>query len=270
MKHVGFRAKRPLVLACSTCFLLPVACATPQARSTSEATAALALAPTFRIDPKSCFPDAAIDLGTRTLNSGLSPGGGLVEGCRDPESLGRAHLYHRRATACDDSSRYEAHMFAIYAPVDRDPTGIAAHRHDFEYVVLYLTRAGTDDGSDLMRVMTHAAVSRHGKAKLYGRDQLAFNGGRVVISYFSDGWLTHALRPSAGAELEAWDRFDPTASNVVAWDSLDAEVRSALTAADFGAAIFPLSDLGGRFLAEIRKGMPAGYPPGEAWVADSP
>lgn len=124
-------------------------------------------------------------------------------------------VYSRAATY---NGRY-AIMYSWYWPKDSPSTGLG-HRHDWESVVVWLSDATTS------ATLLGVAVSAHGDYDTTTTPNVS--GTRPLIRYYNTFPVNHQLgfTSTRGAEQP-----------LVAWESLPAAARTALTNTDFGACI---------------------------------
>lgn len=106
------------------------------------------------------------------------------------------------------------------------PTGgvsIGAHRHDWENVVVFVDRAGSQ--------IISAAASGHGSYKKIRSPHR--QGDRPKVEYFTKFPTNHELKftDTLGRDLALVD-----------WDAIPQASRDALNRVDFGAATVPFKD----------------------------
>jgi hypothetical protein len=115
-------------------------------------------------------------------------------------------------------------MYSWYMPKDEPSDGIG-HRHDWENVVVWLSSASTS------ATVLGLAVSQHGG---YSKTTTpSFSGVRPFVGYVSYWPLDHQLIA---------DTTEGGSQPLLAWESLTAAARTALTDTDFGSANVPFKD----------------------------
>ncbi|MFT4045374.1 MAG: NPP1 family protein [Solimonas sp.] len=212
------------------------------------------IAPVFDFDTDGCYPSAAISR-TGEQNGGLSPTGALGGSCRSSTFLTTSNTYHRYVCQTSDGSSYCGHLYALYFLKDQLVANVkSGHRHDFEYVIVWTT-----DGT-----ITHASYSTHGNVSTSAIGDLETESGHVKAVYHKDGVGSHCMRWAKTGETAENDYGYWVTPIIASWYEMsgdgvtNAEMRSALDSFDYGDANAEVNDT--RFLAQILKGLPDGYP----------
>jgi hypothetical protein len=160
---------------------------------------------------------------TITISEGLSPTGDPAGDC-----LNSPGQIYARSEAYNGAF---AIMYSWYWPKD-EPSELEGdlgigHRHDWEGIVVWLSEESTS------ATILGVAASAHG-----GWDPetsgVSYSGSGPLIQYYSiDGILDHSLgfTTTVGAQQP-----------LVAWESLDSTIQSALADTDWGDAIVPFID----------------------------
>ncbi|KAK6082049.1 necrosis inducing protein [Seiridium cupressi] len=169
-----------------------------------------------------CVPYPAVDAEANT-NEGLSPTGDPAGDCTD--STGQ--IYARS----EANNGAFAIMYAWYWPKD-EPSELEGslgigHRHDWESVVVWLSEESTS------ATVLGVAASAHGDFNAEDASDVTFSGNGALIEYSSNGITDHSL----GFTTTVGDQ-----QPLVAWESLDSTVQSALAETDWGDANVPFID----------------------------
>ncbi|MFA6985702.1 MAG: NPP1 family protein [Arenimonas sp.] len=225
----------------------------------ADATTKQSFAGVFDFDTDSCLPSPGVS-STGLKNGGLYPINGVTSKCRESAQLGNSNTYYRRL--CVDNTHC-VHMSALYFLKDQIAAGPGAHRHDWEFGLVWTTNG----------VITDASYSHHGDVtteSVKGLD--AYQNGRVRFVYHKDGGLSHAMRFAKKDEKPEnstgmW--FTPT---IVDWYLMkgtgagndNAGLRKKINGFDYDQANCSFDD--GNFIKEIQKSIPANYPAKQAWV----
>lgn len=122
-------------------------------------------------------------------------------------------------------------MYAWYWPKD-EPSELEGdlgigHRHDWESIVVWLSAESTS------ATVLGVAASAHGDFDAEDASAVSFSGNGPLIEYESNGILDHSLA------------FTTTVGDqqpLVAWESLDSTIQSALADTDWGDANVPFID----------------------------
>ena len=212
------------------------------------------IAPLWSFDEESCYPAAAISP-DGSINAGLPLGGSLTAGCRDVEQLATANTFARRVEVQVGGRRFAATVFTLFFERDQILAGTSlGHPCDWESIVVFETATPTSVE------VTHAAFSAHGDFQLLDADSLPRRGGSICAVYYSGLVSTHSMRPATPREVDSGEWITP---KIVEWDRMSEQLRTALEKADFGRAVFPLSD--DRLWAALGECLPPGYPDIAGW-----
>ncbi|PNS19468.1 Inosine-5'-monophosphate dehydrogenase [Sphaceloma murrayae] len=162
-----------------------------------------------------CVPFPAVDAQGNT-GGGLNPSGEPSGGC----SSSPGQVYARSGTY---NGRFGI-MYAWYFPKDSPASGLG-HRHDWESVVVWLSSStGTPS-------ILGVSASAHGDFEKNTSPNLS--GTNPLIRYYSTFPINHQL---------GYTSTRGGSQPLVAWESLPAAARTALTNTDFGSANVPLKD----------------------------
>ncbi|KAH6652756.1 necrosis inducing protein [Truncatella angustata] len=169
-----------------------------------------------------CVPYPAVDASGNT-NEGLSPTGDPAGDCTS--STGQIY------TRSESANGAFAIMYAWYWPKD-EPSALEGslgigHRHDWESAVVWLSSESTT------ATVLGVAASAHGGFAAKAASAVTFSGTGPLIEYESNGILDHSLT------------FTTTKGDqqpLVAWESLDSTIQSALANTDWGDANVPFID----------------------------
>ncbi|PSK53154.1 hypothetical protein B9Z65_3354 [Elsinoe australis] len=162
-----------------------------------------------------CVPFPAVDAQGNT-GGGLNPTGDPSGGC----SSSPGQVYARSGTY---NGRFGI-MYAWYFPKDSPATGLG-HRHDWESIVVWLS------GSTGTPSILGVSASAHGDFQKNTSPNLA--GTSPLIRYYSTFPINHQL---------GYTSTQGGSQPLVAWESLTAAARNALTSTDFGSANVPMKD----------------------------
>ncbi|WP_394833717.1 NPP1 family protein [Pendulispora rubella] len=207
-------------------------------------------APTYDYDKDSCYVTAAIDRNGR-LNPGLKPGGVNESGhCHDRAQLDNANHYSRGK--CNNG--WCGIVYANYFEKDQVAAGPAAHRHDWEHVVVWINQGANQ--------VQYVSVSQHSGYETRDRSRIRFDGSHPKIVYHKDGPRSHAFRFAN----ESDDRienvtghwFYPWLVDYSRWPSTG--LRDTLMNSNFGAATIKITDKDDRFKNALRSSKPGGIP----------
>lgn len=222
-------------------------------------------APVFDYDTDSCYPTVAVDAnGIR--NGGLKPTGHVTGKCRRSTHLSNSNTYHRSGCKTQNGDRYCGHMYALYFEKDQPVWGLTDnatnHRHDIEYVIIWLTN---DE-------LTHISYTGHNNTgwavKTRPKSDFSFtdlSSRHAKIVYHKDGGGTRIFRAASSTEKPEngsgmWHR--PTLVswwNMEGFDGVDAEnLQSVFNNVSFGKANAAFKD--GSFTKSLNRGRPSGYP----------
>lgn len=134
-------------------------------------------------------------------------------------------------------------------PKDSPSIGLG-HRHDWENIVVYLS-SPSQSASPADQKIVALATSAHGQYKSYSlpHREVFFSSSpgegatRVLIKYHNILFFNHHpdVTNKKGGEQP-----------LVAWESLSAEARKALSEGDWGSATVPFKE--GRFGENLKKG----------------
>jgi hypothetical protein len=202
--------------------------------------------PAYDYDVDGCYPTPAIGP-DGTLNGGLNPTGTLNGGCHDQSDLDNTNGYSRYK--CNNG--WCAIAYGLYFEKDQAvaDTSIGGHRHDWEHVVVWVQNDQAE----------YVATSAHGEFSVYASSAVQWQGVHAKVVYHKDGVGTHCFRlgnPNDEPPENGYHTWQyPT---LVGWNGYPTGVRDKLTSADFGSAIFGLTD--GSFNGLLAKAMPAGIP----------
>ncbi|KAL3417076.1 necrosis inducing protein [Phlyctema vagabunda] len=172
-----------------------------------------------------CVPFPAVDSAGNT-GGGLATSGAASGGC----SSSPGQVYVRSAWHGD---RY-AIMYSWYMPKDSPSDGLG-HRHDWEAIVVWI-----NNPEATTQTILAVSTSAHGDFDTTTSPPL--DGTRPKIEYYSQWPVNHQLGTTStkGGEQPA-----------IAWESLTAAARTALTNTDFGSANVPFKDA--NFAANLDK-----------------
>ncbi|MBL4762339.1 MAG: NPP1 family protein, partial [Gammaproteobacteria bacterium] len=143
----------------------------------------------FDFDGDGCLPAPAVSRKGKK-NEGLKTSGSQTGGCRETFQFDNANTYHRRlCIEKDKKNNYCVHMYALYFEKDQIALGPLAHRHDWEYGLVW-----TKNGK-----LTHASYSAHGDVETDSLDELKYkieDKTHVKLVYHLDdgGFNSHAMR----------------------------------------------------------------------------
>lgn len=246
----------------------PSATFNPLSQTTDPST--LAVAPVFDFDTDSCLPAVAIsDNVANTRAAGIKPSkGSITSGCRDPSFMNSSNTYHRKVCAAPSTGSPDkvfcVRMFALYFQKDQSTTTGSGHRNDWEYALIWQENDN----------VTHASYSAHGKLYTSEISKLPLDPTTHTVKffYYKDGGGTHALRFAKKGETNPENPTKTWVTPAIAdWQKMSS---SALTTeqlqADFndlsyGKANTPFAK---RFVGEISKHIPKGYPGKSAWTSE--
>ena len=202
--------------------------------------------PAYDYDTDGCYPTPAIGP-TGTLNGGLKPSGALNGNCRDQSDLDNTNGYSRYR--CDE----RVVRLRVRAVLREGPGG---QRHRERAPARLGARRGV--GRERHRPV-RVDVGARAASSSAPRARCAWDGTHPRIVYHKDGAGSHAFRLANASDdppenhYRSW-RY-PT---LVGWNGYPAGIRAVLSAANFGSAVFDLSDA--RFAGMLRTAMPAGIP----------
>jgi hypothetical protein len=201
--------------------------------------------PAYDYDTDGCYPTPAIGP-DGTLNGGLKPTGALNGQCRDQSDLDNTNGYARYK--CNNG--WCAFAYALYFEKDQVLANIqSGHRHDWEHVVVWVQ----DNQA------RYVSASAHGQFNVHTADTVRWDGSHPKIVYHKDGAGSHAFRLANANDEPAENHYHawqyPT---LVGWNGYPAAIRDKLSNADFGSAIFDLTDA--RFSGMLQRAQPAGIP----------
>jgi hypothetical protein len=164
---------------------------------------------------------------TSRFSGGLATTGDPSGQC----SSSTGQVYVRGATY---GSSY-AIMYAWYMPKDSPSSGLG-HRHEWENIVVWLSGASTS------ATLRGVAVSQHGDYEKSTTPNLS--GTSPLVGYISYWPVNHQLifTDSRGGQQP-----------LIAWESMTAQARAALSSTDFGDATVPFKD--STFQANLAKAV---------------
>ncbi|KAF5684239.1 necrosis inducing protein [Fusarium denticulatum] len=171
---------------------------------------------------KFIYPRTGADL---VVRGGLATSGSSNGGC----SSSTGQVYVRGGTYND---RYGI-MYSWYMPKDSPSSGLG-HRHDWENAVIWLS------GESTSATVVGMAVSQHGEYDK--RTSGTFSGNSPLVGYT-------AIWPTNHQMIFTNDKGGQ--QPLIAWESLTAAARTALTNTDFGSANVPFKD--GSFESNLDK-----------------
>ncbi|KAG8669586.1 hypothetical protein FPOAC1_008982 [Fusarium poae] len=158
-------------------------------------------------------------------SGGLATSGSSSGGC----SSSTGQVYARGGSY---NGRY-AIMYSWYMPKDSPSSGLG-HRHDWENAVIWLSSQSTSASVVGMAVSQHGGYDR--------RSSGTFSGNSPLVGYTAIWPTNHQMifTDTKGGQQP-----------LVAWESLPAAARTALTNTDFGSANVPFKD--GAFESNLGK-----------------
>ncbi|KAF4962040.1 hypothetical protein FSARC_9873 [Fusarium sarcochroum] len=162
-----------------------------------------------------CVPFPAVDSKGNT-GGGLATSGDSNGGCSS--STGQVYV---RGKAYN--GRY-AIMYSWYMPKDSPSSGLG-HRHDWENAVIWLS------GESASATVVGMAVSQHGGYET--RASGTFSGDSPLVGYTAIWPTNHQMTFTSDKGGQ---------QPLIAWESLTAETRTALTNTNFGDANVPFKD----------------------------
>ncbi|RGP76167.1 necrosis inducing [Fusarium sporotrichioides] len=171
-----------------------------------------------------CVSFPAVDAQGNT-SGGLATSGSSESGC----SKSTGQVYARGGSY---NGRY-AIMYSWYMPKDSPSPGLG-HRHDWENAVIWLSSQSTSASVVGMSVSQHGGYER--------RSSGTFSGNSPLVGYTAIWPTNHQMT------------FTDTKGGqqpLIAWESLPAAARTALTNTDFGSANVPFKD--GAFESNLGK-----------------
>ncbi|KAF5582676.1 NPP1 domain-containing protein [Fusarium pseudoanthophilum] len=171
---------------------------------------------------KFIYPRTGADL---VIRGGLATSGSSNGGC----SSSTGQVYVRGGTY---NGRYGI-MYSWYMPKDSPSPGLG-HRHDWENAVIWLS------GESTSATVVGMAVSQHGGYDK--RTSGTFSGNSPLVGYT-------AIWPTNHQMIFTNDKGGQ--QPLIAWESLTAAARTALTNTDFGSANVPFKD--GSFESNLDK-----------------
>lgn len=159
---------------------------------------------------------------THPNRAGLKPTGHTSNDCSKSEG----QIYVRSRT--DKDSSRTAIMYSWYFPKDEASPGMG-HRHDWEGTIVWVSSPTSTTPENIEAV----CPSAHGRWNCAKSDKFSLDGSHPLIEYVSNWPLNHqmGLSKEVGASQP-----------LVAWESLEDGVRTALTETDFGSGNLPLKD----------------------------
>lgn len=202
--------------------------------------------PAMDYDTDGCYNTPAIGP-DGTLNPGLNNSGALNGACRDQSDLDTTNVYSR--AKCDGS--WCAYLYGYYFEKDQAVAGVdcCGHRHDWEHIVVWV-----ENGT-----ARHVSVSQHSGWEKRAASDVLWQGDHPKVVYHKDGASTHCFRfASTGDEPPENHYGDWRVTGLVGWDDYPPGIRDTLSAADFGAATFKLTDA--RFADTLDGAKPDGVP----------
>ena len=216
-----------------------------------------------------CLPSAGVD-SDGTANPGIKLGGTADGHCAWKNQLDFSNTYYRAKCVVwspagePRNHTYCAHMYAQYFVKDQTGNGCivgpaCGHRNDWEFGMVWTTDAE----------LTHASVSVHGDVETKRIDKVPHDGNMAYMVYRKKA-STHTMTFAEPGEKPvnptcAW--FTPP---IVTWELMrgvgkadNSYLKRVLNNHDYGRAIVPFNDK--NFVGNIRKGLPASYPPADRW-----
>lgn len=219
-------------------------------------------APRFDYDTDGCYPSVGIGRNGQA-NGGLKPTGSIGGGCRDNSDLANSNTNHRSTCVNNGSIQYCAHMYALYFEKDQAIDNawfddVFSHRHDWEYVIVWLTNNN----------LTHISYSKHRGAVTAAKSDYAYDDAQqqhVRIVYHKDGASTHVFRPGGAQELAenatgAWHTPTLASWQLMQGDvgTTNADLQYLFNSTSFDKANTPFND--GNFINKLNSSLPTGYP----------
>ncbi|KAG7397220.1 hypothetical protein PHYBOEH_001098 [Phytophthora boehmeriae] len=179
-----------------------------------------------------CHPYPAVNAAGET-SGGLKPSGSSSGQCEKPE-LG-SQIYGRAGWY----SNMWAIMYAWYFPKD-DPPMSSGHRHDWENIVVWIDNP---EANPPMLKAVSAWINEesrydqhHASARAYNNARKYSNGSSPNIRYRSLSWFRYTR-----VDMSVQDD-DAEFQDLIMWEQLTNEARSALESTDFGDAKVPFND----------------------------
>lgn len=128
-------------------------------------------------------------------------------------------------------------MYSWYMPKDHVSPGVG-HRHEWEDVVVWLSEE-KDDAKYL-----GTALSAHGAyPKEHKERHPPSDGSHATIGYCMDGSTHSTCQTSIKGGQQP----------LLAWESMPQAMKDSFNNADFGGAVVPFKDTGGRFNDQLNQ-----------------
>lgn len=216
-------------------------------------------APRFDYDGDGCYPSVMIGINGK-VNGGLKPTGAIDGECGDKSDLDNSNTYHR--SMCRrikrHGNRYCGHMYALYFEKDQtlrhnlfDIGRSSGHRHDVEYVVIWLKNGQ----------LTHVSHSEHSDTKTRDKSQVPFadrNKRHVKIVYHKDGALTHAFRFAKRNEKAENPKGGWHLPTLVSWSRMNKNLQDKFNKLNLGKATVVFNN--SNFRRQLNNAKPEEYP----------
>ncbi|KAM5352738.1 hypothetical protein ACJ41O_005460 [Fusarium nematophilum] len=184
----------------------------------------------------SCYSYPAVDP-NGDYSGGLAIGGSQTGDCRD--SAGQTYVRGRWW-----NDRY-AIMYAWYFPKDQNLVAIKGHRHDWEFVVVWINNP---DDAKAKPELQGCSTSAHGGFKKFapvpGYDVKDWTHPRVKYYVDTAVFGTHSLDLTGD---------DGGMSRLIQWEQMTAQARDSLDNHDWVDANFPM---GKNFEGNLRNAWP--------------
>lgn len=216
-----------------------------------------------------CLPSSGIGFDGRP-NPGIKLGGTTDGHCAWKNQLKYANTYYRAKCVVwsppgePRNRTYCAHMYAQYFVKDQTSNGcitgpLCGHRNDWEFGMVWTT-----DGE-----LTHASVSVHGNVDTKRIENVIHDGNTVHMVYRKSS-STHTMTFATLGEKPVNPTCTWFTPPIVTWELMsggpkadNGYLKGVLDTHDYGKAIVPFNDK--TFTSNIRKGLPASYPPAKLW-----
>lgn len=169
--------------------------------------------------PRRCWSIRALaTVLTLLYSGGLQNSGDISGNCGSSDG----QVYARGKTTKEGLF---AIMYAWYMPKDMNVHGggSVGHRHDWEFVTVWI---GSKSTSAKVQAVS---VSQHGDVITYDRPDTFFEGTRPLIAYEKTGGTHHVDVTSVKGGEQA----------LIAWQSMSQKARDSLESYDFGSAVVP-------------------------------
>ncbi|MEU4448442.1 NPP1 family protein [Actinosynnema sp. NPDC050801] len=215
--------------------------APPSALPADAGKEAMKWQPAFDYDGDGCYPTPAVGRDGRVAR-GLKTSGAVDGNCRDRSDLDNTNSYVR--SKCNHG--WCAYVYALYFEKDQASFAGGGHTHDFEHVVVWVSR-------DQAR---YVSVSAHGEYTTRAATAVEWSGTHARVVYHKG--LTHSFRFAKSGEhpenhYGAWQY--PT---LVGWNGFPPGIREKLVNANFSPASLGIKD--STFAGELKKAKPANVP----------